>query len=753
LTTHQYRRFGISSAKGRRRGSRRMMRMAPRILSALGGAYRELRFEVVEERTLLTHAAPLMNTADLPAFAQVAENLPIASNTGSTVGAMLASGGPIVLNQPLGTNFLSLDHANGAQQGIAVTWLADGEDGAWQYFINGGTSWTAFGPNVSTSNAVVLRDFDKVRFLPNSNVTGIVSMQFDAWDQTDGAAAGGRVDLSLFGATGGGTAYSAANDMAILGITAPNVAPSFSLATASTLENNTNGGPSGGGNAAVIPVPNFATHITLGSGGANAVSFSVTDGGGNFGPLFKQAPAIDSSGTLTYQLNTNVYGTATLNVTATNGALTSAVQLTTITIVQTSPPTFNVGPNERLVENASAQTYPNWATNLVAGAPNTSGALSFAVQSDSDAGLFSAAPAISVSGATGTLTFTPAAGQYGAATIGVVLTNSGDGLTSTLQTFTITLLAPPTARVETYVLNYSGASTAGSSDSVLNDDSDPNAGGTLSAAVVSSPSYGSLGLNPNGTFTYTPNGGFRGIDRFSYQAVDSPAASGAVTDTLYSHEGALINKLYQEVLNRPVDDGTLMANAPSLHSGALSMATLAGEVIGSAEHLNAVVNALYEQFLGRGASSQDESSWGSVWSSNGGPEQVIIGVGSSPECYNHAGANNTGWVTLMYENILNRQPDSGGLNYFVGQLNAGAMTLGQVVSTLVTGGEYRGDVIANFYGLYLLRAPSSSETNYWVGQFSSGATQLSIQESIIGSAEYAGNPVVPAAGSAYRWTY
>jgi hypothetical protein len=324
MTTSHSRRGRRSSTKAKHRFF--CARRAPpaRALRTRPLITRELRLEAMEHRTLLTHAAPLMNAADLPAFAQVAQNLPVASNTGSTVGAMLATGGPIVSNQPLGNNFLSLDTANGALQGIAVTSLRSGQFGAWQFSTNGGANWSSFGPNISTANALLLRDVDRVRFLPNQNVTGFATLQFDAWDQTDLAASGGRVDLSLFGATGGATAYSTANDMAFLNITGPNVAPAFSLTAASTFENNTNGGPPQGGNAGVIPVPNFANHITLGSGAANTVSFSVTDGGGNFATLFKQVPAVDAGGTLTFQLNTNVFGTATLNVTAANGSMTSA---------------------------------------------------------------------------------------------------------------------------------------------------------------------------------------------------------------------------------------------------------------------------------------------------------------------------------------------------------------------------------------------------------------------------------------------
>ena len=43
---------------------------------------------------------------------------------------------------------------------------------------------------------------------------------------------------------------------------------------------------------------------------------------------------------------------------------------------------------------------------------------------------------------------------------------------------------------------------------VLGNDTDPDPGITLTAAITAGPAHGALTLNANGGFTYTPNVGF-----------------------------------------------------------------------------------------------------------------------------------------------------------------------------------------------------------------------------------------------------
>src|SRR5262249_60724928 len=66
------------------------------------------------------------------------------------------------------------------------------------------------------------------------------------------------------------------------------------------------------------------------------------------------------------------------------------------------------------------------------------------------------------------------------------------------------------------------------SGNVLTNDSDVD-GNSLSAVLVSGPTHGSLMLNADGSFTYTPSADYNGADSFTYKANDGTANSNVAT--------------------------------------------------------------------------------------------------------------------------------------------------------------------------------------------------------------------------------
>lgn len=129
--------------------------------------------------------------------------------------------------------------------------------------------------------------------------------------------------------------------------------------------------------------------------------------------------------------------------------------------------------------------------------------------------------------AAGLITWTPAGTQAGVHPV-TVRVQDASGLSAT-QSYAITVAnvnEAPVAANNSYSVSAGGTLTV-TSPGVLANDSDPD-GDPLTAVLVSATNGGTLTLNANGSFSYTPNPG-TAADSFSYQASDGALASAAAT--------------------------------------------------------------------------------------------------------------------------------------------------------------------------------------------------------------------------------
>ncbi|MEM6741288.1 MAG: DUF4347 domain-containing protein, partial [Pseudomonadota bacterium] len=91
--------------------------------------------------------------------------------------------------------------------------------------------------------------------------------------------------------------------------------------------------------------------------------------------------------------------------------------------------------------------------------------------------------------------------------------------------------ADPIAAGETYSVAPGETLTVAAAAGVLANDSDPDTD-PLTAYILENPRNGSLTLNDDGAFEYTPNDGFTGTDNFTYLARDDAFGSVAATATV-----------------------------------------------------------------------------------------------------------------------------------------------------------------------------------------------------------------------------
>jgi len=61
---------------------------------------------------------------------------------------------------------------------------------------------------------------------------------------------------------------------------------------------------------------------------------------------------------------------------------------------------------------------------------------------------------------------------------------------------------------------------------VLENDFDPDLSDVQSVEVKDAPLHGELVLNEDGSFTYEPDGGFYGVDTFTYWLISEPGETG-----------------------------------------------------------------------------------------------------------------------------------------------------------------------------------------------------------------------------------
>ncbi len=89
---------------------------------------------------------------------------------------------------------------------------------------------------------------------------------------------------------------------------------------------------------------------------------------------------------------------------------------------------------------------------------------------------------------------------------------------------------PPVAANDSYTTDEDTALTVAAPGVLSNDSDAENA--ALTAALVSGPSHGTLTLNADGSFAYTPASNYNGSDTFTYKANDGHVDSAAATVTI-----------------------------------------------------------------------------------------------------------------------------------------------------------------------------------------------------------------------------
>ncbi len=128
----------------------------------------------------------------------------------------------------------------------------------------------------------------------------------------------------------------------------------------------------------------------------------------------------------------------------------------------------------------------------------------------------------------GSFTYRAAANYFGADSFTYRASDGQfDSNVATVSMDVAAVIDPPQAAADTYLIGGVATTTFSAAQGVLANDFHPD-GLSITAALVNNAAHGTLALNADGSFSYTPSAGFTGRDQFTYRTSDGSAQS-AVT--------------------------------------------------------------------------------------------------------------------------------------------------------------------------------------------------------------------------------
>lgn len=240
-----------------------------------------------------------------------------------------------------------------------------------------------------------------------------------------------------------------------------------------------------------------------------SLTYSI-DAGPSSGSLSGLAP------TLTYTPNAEYYGSDSFTFRVNDGQLDSSVATVSITITAINdPPTAN---------NLNVTTDEDNPVAIILSGDDMDGdPLSYGIVTGPQNG--------SLSGVSPNLTYTPYTNYNGSDSFTFIV-NDGQADSAIAQVdLTIQPVNDaPVANDDAYSTNQD-TELAIAAPGVLGNDSDVD-GDVLTAAVLTGPVNGSLTLNADGSFTYTPDAGFAGTDSFTYTVSDGNGGTASATASI-----------------------------------------------------------------------------------------------------------------------------------------------------------------------------------------------------------------------------
>lgn len=230
------------------------------------------------------------------------------------------------------------------------------------------------------------------------------------------------------------------------------------------------------------------------------------------------------------------------------------------------------------------------------------------------------------------------------------------------------------------------------------------------------------------------------------------APAGATT----TQNNNFTKRMYSDFLIRSPDEAELLWWDTYLASN--SRTSMVSSIVDDSEFAYLWVASVQQYYLG--ASDDDSTAFMALYNSldtSGNFVATEVSVLGGSEYFTAAGSTNTGFVTRLYQDVLQRNGGTSEISYWVGQLSAATKTRSQVAQNFIRSSEAAArrvagpssatscattvindvaSVAAGAYCLILDRIADSSGASYWTTELAGTAQMPALWSQLAGSTEY-----------------
>ncbi len=208
-------------------------------------------------------------------------------------------------------------------------------------------------------------------------------------------------------------------------------------------------------------------------------------------------------------------------------------------------------------------------------------------------------------------------------------------------------------------------------------------------------------------------------------AAQIPAASPAEI-------GAFVNVAFNDFLGRDATAAEKSAWIDRISGGA-SRSSLVNELARSDEWAANVVDEMYQDTLGRNADGAGRDFWIDQLQSGTAVARMAALFYGSPEYLENEGNSVDRWISDLYDELLDRDPDASGRSYWVSE--TGRTSTGSVALRFYQSDESRRARVQALYRELLGRSTDEGGENFWSNVLANG-DDLALAANLAASNEY-----------------